>query len=166
VSATPPAHPLTQLTDWFHDRDFAVLDHGFLPHGRDYMVVVESALGKTPGRHRFQFTHCVSVIYMTRVEPDGWRKSWEDTYIDFDAWEQAGTPAGMVWGTNWSLAEVLRSVEPSALAAEWSERLGMPMFEVSLETDRYALSLVFHGLRTQKIDGRTDTISQVIEPLE
>jgi hypothetical protein len=162
----PSEHPLAQLADWFHDRDFAVLDHGFLPHGRDYMVVVESALGKNPGRHRFQFTHVVSVIYMTRVPPDGWQMSWEDTFIDFEAWEAAGTPAGLLWGTNWSLAEVCRAIEPSPLAAEWSDRLGVPMFEASLATDRFSLSLVFHSLRTQKIDDRTDTISQVIEPLE
>ena len=160
-------HPLKQLFEWFPDRDFAVLDHGFLPHGRDYSIVVESALGKDPGHHRFQFTHVVVAIYTTRVEDDLLRKSWEDTFVDYEEWERAGTPAGYVWGTNWSLADPgMRAVEPSQLATDWSERLQKPMYELKLETDRFSLFLVFHSLRTAKIDDRTDTVAQVIVPIE
>jgi hypothetical protein len=160
-------HPLNALFEWFPDRDFAVLDHGFLPHGRDYSMVVEAALGKDPGRHRLQFTHIAVANYTTRIGDAVWEKSWTDVYINFDEWENAGMPAGMVWGTNWSLADPgLRAVEPSSLAAEWSERLKKPMHELKLETDRFSLVLVFHALRTAKIDDRTDTVTQVVTPID
>lgn len=160
-------HPLERLLSWFPDRDFAVLDHGFLPHGRDYSLVVESALGKDPGRHRVQFTHTAVATYVTAVADELWQKSWSDTFVDYDAWERAGTPPGYIWGTNWSLADGgIKAVEPSPLAEMWTERLGKQMYEVRLETDRFSLVVVFHGLRTAKIDDRTDTISQVIAPVE
>ena len=160
-------HPLRQLLDWFPDRDFAVLDHGFLPHGRDYSMVVESALGKDPGRHRVQFTHTVVATYITRVADDLWQKSWKDIFINYDEWELAGTPPGFLWGTNWSLADGgIKAVEPSPLADDWSERLKKPMHHLTLETDRFSLVLIFHSLRTAKIDDRTDTVSQVIAPVE
>jgi hypothetical protein len=161
------AHPLQQLLSWFPDRDFAVLDHGFLPHGRDYSMVLESQLGKDPGRHRVQFTHTAVATYVTAVSDELWQKSWSDTFVDYVAWERAGTPPGYIWGTNWSLAEGgIKAVEPSPLGEMWTERLGKPMYEVRLETDRFSLVLVFHSLRTAKIDDRTDTISQVIAPVE
>ena len=160
-------HPLEKLLEWFPDRDFALLDHGFLPHGRDYSMVVESQLGKDPGRHRLQFTHVVAMTYTTRVEPGLWKTSWKDLYVSYDEWELAGTPAGIVWGTNWCLAEPgIKAVEPSALADEWSAKLDKPMYEVRLQTDRFALTLVFHSLRMAKIDDRTDTISQVVMPID
>lgn len=160
-------HPLERLLSWFPDRDFAVLDHGFLPHGRDYSLVVESALGKDPGRHRVQFTHTAVATYVTAVADELWQKSWSDTFIDYDAWERAGTPPGYIWGTNWSLADGgIKAVDPSPLAEMWTERLGKQMYEVRLETDRFSLVVVFHGMRTAKIDDRTDTISQVIAPVE
>jgi hypothetical protein len=160
-------HPLAKLFDWFPDRDFAVLDHGFLPHGRDYSMAVESALGKDPGRHRFQFTHVVAVSYATRVSDELWTKSWKDIYVNYDEWEMAGTPPGYLWGTNWSFADPgMRAVEPSPLAEEWSGRLKMDMYEAKLETDRFSLFLVFHSLRVAKIDDRTDTIAQVVTPIE
>jgi hypothetical protein len=160
-------HPLKPLLEWFPDQDFAVLDHGFLPHGRDYSLIVETALGKDPGRHRLQFTHVVLAAYSTRVSDDAWRVAWTDVFIDYDEWERAGTPAGYLWGTNWSFAEPgIRAVEPSPLAAEWSERLGQPMHELKLNTDRFSLHLVFHSLRTDKIDDRTDIVSQVVTPID
>ena len=160
-------HPLEKLFEWFPDRDFAVLDHGFLQHGRDYSMVVESALGKDPGRHRFQFTHVVAMTYSTRISADLWQASWNDLYVNFDEWEVAGMPAGVVWGTNWCLADPgIKAVEPSALAADWASKLEQPMYEMRLETDRFSLTLVFHSLRIAKIDDRTDTVSQVIAPID
>jgi hypothetical protein len=160
-------HPLEKLLEWFPDRDFAVLDHGFLPHGRDYSIVVESQLGKDPGRHRLQFTHIVSAVYSTRIASDIWQTSWKDLYLSYDEWELAGTPPGVVWGTNWSFAEPgIKAIEPSSLANDWAAKLGKPMYEVLLQTDRFALTLIFHSLRMAKIDDRTDTISQIIAPID
>jgi hypothetical protein len=39
------------------------------------------------------------------------------------------------------------------------------MYEAELGTNQFRLALVFHDLRVEKIDDRTDLISQVIIPL-
>ena len=160
-------HPVTQLLDWLPDCDFAVLTHGWAPHGRDYYVEIEHSGYNEPGRHRLIFTHVVELWLRTAVRDDVWPHSWSDEFTDYQAWEQAGEPGGYVWGTNWSLAYPgLEAVEPSPKAVRWAERVQHPMHEATLETDRFNLGLIFHDLRTEKIDGQTDLISKVIIPLK
>jgi hypothetical protein len=156
-------HPLSALFEWFPDSDFAVLDHGFLAHGRDYVLVTETAMGPAPGRHQLQFTHVVETSYLTALDHEAWSKSWGDEFVDYQDWIAAGEPHGYVWGTDWSLAwPGLSAVEPSVRAKSWSDRLTKPMFEAKIRTDRFELSLVFHSLRTSKIGDETSTISQAV----
>ncbi len=160
-------HPVKQFLEWFPENDFAVLDHGFARHGRDYYVVAETLFGPDPGRYLLLFTHVVTAAIVTRVRDDVWTDSWDDVFTDYAAWERAGEPDGYVWGSNWTLAYPgLWAVEPSPRALEWTSRLGRPMYEAVLETDRFELTLVFHSLRTKKIDDRTDLVSQVVFPLK
>jgi len=65
-------HPAKQLLTWMAQVDFAVLAHGFLPHGRDYYFVIEACVSKDPGTHELLFTHCVRLDYVTRVRDDVW----------------------------------------------------------------------------------------------
>jgi hypothetical protein len=142
--------------------DFAVLQHRFAEHGRDYVVLIEDCLSLNPGQHELVFTHCVQMDYETRVRDDIWLHSWTDEFTDFVRWSGAGEPEGYVWGTNWSNAYPgLHAVRGSVRAVEWSGRLGKPMFETTLETDRFFLRLIFHSLRVRKISEKTDTISQI-----
>ena len=70
-------------------------------------------------------------------------------------------------GTNWSLAYPgIRATPDSVPAAEWSTRLDMQMFEISLETDRFFLRLVFHSMRSRKVAEKSETIRSVITPLQ
>jgi hypothetical protein len=155
-------HPLDELLKWLPEMDFAVLTHHFAIHGRDYVVLIEDCLSSNPGQHEIVFTHCVRVDYETRVGDDVWPRSWTDEFIDYRLWTGAKEPAGYVWGTNWSNAYPgFRAVTDSVDAAAWSRRLGKPMFETTLETDRFLLRLVFHSLHSRKLNDRTDTISQV-----
>jgi hypothetical protein len=159
-------HPLDELFKWFPKVDFAVLEHRFAMHGRDYILIVENCLGSNKGQFEIVFTHCVKVEYETRVRDDVWPRSWDDEFTDYQRWASAGEPAGYVWGTNWSDAYPgLQAISKSAEAAEWSKRLGKQMFESVLETDRFLLRLIFHSLRSQKTSERCDTISQFIHPL-
>jgi hypothetical protein len=104
---------------------------------------------------------------VTRVRDDVWPCSWDDVFIDYAAWERAGNPGGYVWGTNWSLAYPgLEIIEPSAKAADWERRLGAPMYEVALKTERFWLTLIFHSLRTEQVDDDVELISRVIIPLK
>jgi hypothetical protein len=159
-------HPADALLKWLHQLDFAVLGHGFMPHGRDYRVVVQDMLGGDPGTHEVTFTHCVRVDYETRVRDQTWPRSWTDEFIDYQAWQDAGEPGGYVWGTNWSNAYPgVTVVRDSSLAREWGRRLGKAMFEVTLETDRFFLRLIFHSIKTRKLGEDTGTIAQVNIPL-
>ncbi|MGH8092293.1 MAG: hypothetical protein ACREIF_02305 [Chthoniobacterales bacterium] len=159
-------HPVVHLGRSIADCDFAVLAHGFLAHGRDYFMRVQDCIGRDPGTHELRFTHCVRLDYETRVRDDVWPISWSDDFIDYQRWQAVGEPDGYVWGSRWSNAYPgLRAVEPSALAAEWSERLKHEFFEATLETDRFFLRLIFHDIRHTKISDDMSIISQVIFPI-
>ena len=107
-------HPLAALLDWLPDCDFGVMDHGFVPHGRDYSFLVESSMGKDPGRHQVQFTHVAELSYSTAVADDVWARSWGEAFVDYQSWLDASEPDGYVWGTCWSLAwPGIRAIEPS-----------------------------------------------------
>jgi hypothetical protein len=157
---------LLDLLQWLHPIDFAVLGHGWARHGRDYLIVVQDMLGSDPGTHELTFTHCVRLDYETRVRDDVWPISWSDEFLDYQAWLDAGEPGGYVWGTDWSNAYPGLSVpQRSDLADDWMQRLGKEMAEVSLETDRFLLRLVFHSVRWRKLDDDIGTIEQVHIPL-
>jgi hypothetical protein len=161
-------HPLRKLlNEWLPELDFAVLAHGFAPHGRDYIFIIEEGLGINPGQHELTFTHCVRLDYETRVSDDVWPTSWQDDFLEYERWQDAGEPAGYVWGTNWSNAYPgITAIGESTLALEWSRRLNKEMFEMIMETDRFFIRLVFHNIRTRKISDHTNTISKVTIPLE
>lgn len=159
-------HPLDTLLDWFPDCDFGVMDHGFAPHGRDYTFLLEFSTGKDPGQHQVQFTHVVELSYVTSVADDVWTKSWGEAFRDYQSWLDAGEPDGYVWGTCWSLAwPGIRAIALSSKAAAWSVRLGNPMHEAEIESDRFRINLVFSGLRWAKVSDETSTVSSAVIPL-
>ena len=60
-------HPFDELLKWLPEVDFAVLEHRFAGHGRDYIVLIEDCLSSNQGQHGITFTHCVWAEYETRV---------------------------------------------------------------------------------------------------
>ncbi len=56
-------------------------------------------------------------------------------------------------------------VEDSTLAKSWSERIGRQFHELTLETDRFLIRLIFHDIRHRKLSESTRTISDVTIPL-
>jgi hypothetical protein len=162
---TETMNPARKLLHWLPELDFALFRHGYMDHGRDYAWRVQDCLGSNPGEHEIIFTHCVQADCETRVLDEIWLKSWDDVFLDFNNWKRAGEPEGYVWGTNWSNAYPgLIIVEDSPTAAAWSRRIGKPFFEVTLETDRIFLRLVFHDVRHRKLSDSTGTISAVTIP--
>src|ERR1700722_11725978 len=160
-------HPLDELLQWLPEMDFAVLEHHFARHGRDYIVLIEDCLSSNKGQHEIVFTHCVSVDCETRVADKVWPSSWSDEFTDYGKWVEAKEPEGYVWGTNWSLAYPgFIAIRDSANAAEWSRRLGKPMFEATLETDCFFLRLIFYSIHSRKTADKSDTVSQVVVPLK
>lgn len=96
-----------------------------------------------------------------------WPLSWADVFTDYAQWEAAGHPDGYVWGTGWSLAYPgLTIVRDSELAREWSRRVEHSMFEVTLATDRFALRVIFHSVRTKKVADTVQIVNRLIIPLK
>lgn len=128
MSEPPAVSPIKRLLEWLPECDFAVMDHGFAPHGRDYLLRVQECLGPDPGEHLVEFTHTVFQELTTRVLPNGWLEAWHGVFCDYKLWLDAGEPGGYVWGTNWSMAypglKVIASsphrsgVEPQARSAD------------------------------------------------
>lgn len=162
-------HPARRLLTWLSPVDFALFDHGYLGHGRDYYWHIEDCLGSDKGRHEIVFTHCVEAHCRTRVVGRVWAESWDDVFTDYERWEAAGEPEGYVWGSNWSMAYPGLTVVDdgdSETAKDWSRRTGRPFHEVLLETDRFAIRLVFHGIRHRKVSGASGTLADVIIPID
>ncbi len=143
--------------------DFGVLEHGFLPHGRDYRLVIQDSLCNAPGTYELVFTHVVELQYKTRVGEKVWQSSWADEFTDYARWQASGEPEGYVFGTDWSLAwPGITSPAISAEAQDWSNRLQRPMFSATIETDRFSISLVFSEVRHRKLSDETGLVRQVV----
>lgn len=134
-------------------------------HLRDYDIVIdvpaalppEVPIGDTTGsyiqgRYRYRFTHCPEVRVTTEVRDEVWQYSWDEVFIDYQAWEAAGNPEGFVWGVNAADAYPgISYVTDSPLAASWTERLAHEMHEIAIETNTFALRLVCHDLRIDQL---------------
>lgn len=93
------------------------------------------------------------------MSDESWRLSWTDEYTHYRAWEQAGEPAGYVWGVEYMVAYPgLTYIANSTLAQEWSQRLGKLLHEVLIETNGHNIRLVFYDVVITKIaQGHPDT---------
>jgi len=158
--------------------DSVIVSHGFTQYLRDYDLVINVPAALPPdvpiedttgsyieGRYRYRFTHCPEVRVTTEIRDEVWQYSRDDEFIDYQAWEAAGYPAGFVWGVNHADAYPrLSYVTDSPLAASWAERLAREMHEVVIETNVIALRLVCHDLRLDQI-GRGDPWTRELTPV-
>jgi hypothetical protein len=161
--------------------DSIIVAHGFTPYGRDYDVTLLTVAALPPdvpigdttgtyvdGRYRYRFTHVPETHLRSAVEPRWWRDSWDDIFIDYEAWQAAGTPEGFVWGTERAEAYPgLSYVANSERAQVWSQAIGREMYEVMIETDVFVLDLVCHDVqihRTAVGDARTRTLIELEKP--
>jgi len=155
-------HPLRiHLRTWLPEYDFAIMSHGFAPHGRDYLFIVQAA-----GTYELTLTHVVELHYETGVADEVWPKSWDDRFTNYATAHADGGPDAYVWGNNWSLAYPgLEVPDDDPRAAQWTERLGRRMFAMAVETDRFRLSLIFHEARSRKLSEDSSVIQQALIPL-
>jgi len=150
----------------FPECDFAVLSHGFAPHGRDYFFTIQNCLGPLNGTYEVTFTHCVECKYITALKPATWRDSWAEIFTNYSEWEKAGEPSGYVWGTNWSNAYPgISNLVESEKVLFWSNALEKKMSEIELETDRFIINLIFHDIEIKKINENNEQISSIIVAL-
>jgi hypothetical protein len=164
MSENADKNPLTGLLNGtLSDCDFGVLEHGFVPHGRDYRLVIQDSLCKDPGTYELTFTHVVDLKYETRVGDNVWFISWGDEFTDYTTWTASGEPEGYVFGTDWSLAYPGITIPPpNSDEQDWTKRLQHPMYSASVETDRFRISLVFSDVRHRKISNDVGLVRQVV----
>lgn len=130
--------------------DNAVRSHGFTDYHRDYQIVAELGIGdELPGKFVFLFRGCVEVEYKLTLPENGF--SVDDVFIDYEQWEAAGSPEGYVWGVKWACAYPgWKYVLDSGRAAVWAEKFKAEMHEVLIETNAFALRLIFHDLAVRE----------------
>jgi len=167
MSNDTTGHPLANfLNGTLSEYDFGVLEHGFVPHGRDYRFVIQDSLCHDPGTYELTFTHVVDLKYETRVGEKVWQISWRDEFTDYAKWKASGEPDGYVFGTDWSLAYPgIRILLASPEAEDWSKRLERPMYSASIETERFCISLVFSEARHRKLSDEAGVVRKVLIPL-
>ena len=167
MSNDTTGHPLANfLNGTLSEYDFGVLEHGFVPHGRDYRFVIQDSLCRDPGTYELTFTHVVDLKYETRVGEKVWQISWTDEFTDYARWKASGEPDGYVFGTDWSLGYPgIRILLASPEAQDWSKRLQRPMYSASIETDRFYISLVFSEAHHRKLSDETGAVRKVLIPL-
>lgn len=134
--------------------DQSVQFHGFSDYMRDYDVIVvidpDRATGRPVRYLRYRFRHCVHADVTTRVRWDVWRRSLDDRLIDY---RNGVDLDGYVWGVQWQeIYPGMRLVQESAAAAEWSERIGVPMYEVHAELNAHEIRLVCSGLEVRELE--------------
>ena len=163
----PLANPLKEiLSTSLSEIDVGIMHHGWAPHGRDYVLVIEDSIGPVGGTLELTFTHVVQLSYETRVPDDVWPSSWADEFTNYAAWEAAGMPDGYLFGVNWSLAYPgFKTLDDDSDAAQWTKRLGRTMHAATLETNQFVLTLIYLGVRFERLSEAVDTVSQAVIPL-
>src|SRR5690348_8639492 len=138
---------LLEREDFF---DAAVVRHGFVDYMRDYEVIVASRDGPPhTDLHRYLFVGCVEAVCRTSITPEWFVRSLPDDFVlSGPDYPDKNDPEGFIWGVRWAAAfPGLTYLTDGDRAREWTERLGQRMHEVLLETNAYALRLVFADVR-------------------
>ncbi|TWD56358.1 hypothetical protein FB478_101504 [Arthrobacter sp. AG367] len=135
--------------------DHGIVFHGFAEYMRDYDVFIhvtaDPRTGIKPEYLRYRFTHCVRANVKTAVSQETWAGSLDERLLDYNAAIESGVD-GYVWGVNYhDLYPGMSLVEESAEAVEWAERLGIPFYEVQIETNGHYIELVFSDLVVTKV---------------
>lgn len=129
--------------------DQSITEHGFTEYNRDYRLVAEiySARRGRGTEHEatyaFLFKGCVEAHYTLNIA-SGF--SMDDIYLDLERANDASAP-GFIWGVNEADAYPgLTYVGETDRTREWAAKLGVQMHEVLIETNTYALRLIFNDV--------------------
>lgn len=154
------------LSDWLAESNFAVLAHGFVEQGRDFAIVIQVFAGPKAGVHELRFKRVGAFEYVRCDRIRDLPESWGDVFVDYGRWEAAARPDSDVWDTNWSLADPgFQAQDGADESFDWSPRLHRATHRMSLETDRFTLSLVFQELKVERLSADTRATSRVVVPL-
>ena len=130
--------------------DNEILSHGFTAYARDYELVVETYPGR--GCIRYLFKYSVAADIGTSLSPEVWAASLDPRLLDSEASTVAGNLEGHAWYVRAQAVTGIRVVEPSPRAEQWSRQLGLDFHEVTIETNRQVINLVFSELEVSRLD--------------
>jgi hypothetical protein len=145
--------------------DNALLSHSYTNYMRDYELLIEVHVGPAEsGMYSYLFRYCVEALVRTSVPSDIYRASLDDRLIEYESGKDLD---GYVWGVNWSqLYPGWELIEPSERAERWSREFGLDFHEVQIETNAYAIALVFADLTITRRSARLSPgINQTYIPL-
>jgi len=133
--------------------DAAVVRHGFVDYMRDYEILVAGRRPPYRDWTRYHFVGCVAASASSAIAPEVYAQSLDDEYVlSGPDYPYKDDPDGFVWGVRWASAYPgLSYIEGSPVARSWADRLGVEMHEVVIETNAFALSLVFHEFRYEAL---------------
>jgi hypothetical protein len=142
-----------QLADLF---DNQITFHGFTAYMRDYEVIVYQSVDPNPRyalvpRHlRFLFRLCPEVHIRSRVAPEVWTRSVDDSLTKITTVTRDAT--GYVWGVAGQEAYPGGSlVSPSPRARQWSDATGIEFQEVCIAANAHEISIVFSELVVEEV---------------
>lgn len=138
------------FTDVF---DQALVFHAFTDYMRDYELVIQASADPRTGIPteylRYVFVNCVQANVSTALDARLWERSLDDRLIEYDTGVDLD---GYVWGVKWQvLYPGFKFVDESVPARTWAEDLGIPFFEVRVETNGHNLNLVFSDLKVERV---------------
>lgn len=141
--------------------DCELVHHGFTNYMRDYEFVVYQSCdpnpkyGLSPRHLRFLFRLCPEATVTSRVRPDVWARSLDDSLLD----DQRVTleSRGYVWGVQTQcLYPGASVVESSDRAQFWADAIGVEFHEVVVGANAQSITLVFSEIQVDEVtDGYT-----------
>lgn len=144
------------VADRFEEHSFfdgAIIRHGFVDYMRDYRILVAGLRPPYTDWHQYDFVGCVEADLTTRLPAEVFVRSLPDDFVySGPDYPEKDDPSGFIWGVRFSVAYPgLEYVEGGPRAREWSDRLGIPMHEVRIETNAFVLTLVFVDFRYREM---------------
>ena len=146
--------------------DSNIISHGFVYYKRDYYFHLDTIFqGDLAGQYIVLFKHCYELNYLTSLDKNVLRKSWSDIYINLKTLQDIGEPDGYPWAAALIAFPGFSVVQDSDKAQAWTNKLGLKMNELVVETD-FVLNLVFHSWTLKKIENKTELLNYITYPNE
>ena len=148
--------------------DVAILTHGFVPYKRDYFFHIETMWKDNfAGQYIILFKHCYWMTYETIANEETLKQSWDDCFINFEDYLKNNEPEGYVWGTNWANAYPGFSVlQNSENATKWTKKLEKQMKELEVVSEIFKVNLIYNNWTIEKVNEKTNLITQAFFPLQ
>ncbi|CAD5989903.1 hypothetical protein [Agreia sp. COWG] len=131
--------------------DQSLVFHGFTEYMRDFEMIMQFSADPSTGipteHFRYIFVHCVQATISTALPPQAWAASLDERLTDYETGSELD---GYVWGVKWqALYPGFEVASQSGVGKSWSDKVGIPFYEVRVEANGHNFDLVFSDLRVE-----------------